>query len=113
MSFPYHRKVTLTNSPDLLNIRYLDEGCVDMTRRMHRNGIAIDIERLDSITCDLMRLEDEYKRQIRAQLTVEKSNATLQPLFKQAVENEKFSEKLTALDAQSPAAPGQAEKKLP
>ena len=64
MSFPYHRKVKLTNCPDLLNVRYIDEGCVPMVRKMHRNGIAVDIQKLDAITCDLMRLEDEYKRQI-------------------------------------------------
>jgi len=57
--------------------------------------------------------DKEYKREIRAQLTMEKSNAMIQPIFKEAVEHEEFSQKLTSLAAQAAKTPVQPQPVQP
>lgn len=54
-----------------------------MCDRMHLNGIAISIPKLDAITSDLMKLEDECKRQIYEYLPKEKLDG-----FTQAIAHE-------------------------
>jgi DNA polymerase I-like protein with 3'-5' exonuclease and polymerase domains len=63
-NFPFYKQVRITGHPDWHNIRALDESCVPMIRRMHRAGIAINIERLNDLSADLRRQEEGYRRDI-------------------------------------------------